>query len=70
MKFFNKLLVYFKSFFLKTKKPALPDDTVAVIFDVEHHEGGYYTLPVLIENENFKGFTEIKKIDLDKKDVQ
>lgn len=37
-------------FFKPKSKPLFVDEnTLAVQFDVEHHEGGYYTLPVLIE---------------------
>lgn len=52
MKFFTSLFKRFKAFFAKKPKTA---ETIGYFGEVEHFEGGYYTLPVVIENETAHG---------------
>lgn len=63
MKFFARLFDKVKRLFKKSV-PNQGAETIGVMFEVEHHEGGYYTVPVFIETENHKLTpveTEIKK---------
>lgn len=78
MTFFTTLFNFIKSFFSKQKTltsfftrkktTVKTTETIGFMGEVEHFEGGYYTLPVIIEHE--VGITFQPVDTTDKKDIQ